>query len=569
MNVEQKEGKFVFSVNGQRALPAGKLLQLEVKTSDTIDPESGLKTPFWQMQDLDYLKTRDWSANFSEMGCFKTSTGLWLAKDKTRDKTNPGVLIVTTRSGKGEYFKLAPLIFKGWTIFNVTTTGIYVYIEGREVKLPKLKFLPKKIDVPHVVLTHYHVFSRSNKGRYEEDEQGRPALLDDWDVDKDGNVTVKKVLKPKEWTQADHILNHEWDATILDEAHRIKDRDAKWTVNLKKMKTAHRHIMTGTGFINRPDELWSLLNFLNRSEFSSYHRFMDHFCEIDTWSGFTQVVGVNQENKEEFRDLVRTVGVRRTLDEVMPNIREPLFQRHEIDLNPTQRKMYNEIKTALRTLDQQGAEINSPNVLSLLNRLRQITVATPQVVGTGFDRNTGRRVQHVRLVEPSSKLDTVMEILEGLEWDEENRHPLVVFSNFRDPLELLKARLDKHNEACDKMGMHEDMYMRYIHLQQEDNDQARMRKWREEFPSMKYRVFMSTLQLGGESINLTPARHVVFLDRSWSPKDNMQGIGRIRRPGQEGQPIVINIEANNTTDSYVERTNIRKHGWFSEVFGDE
>lgn len=78
---------------------------------------------------------------------------------------------------------------------------------------------------------------------------------------------------------------------------------------------------------------------------------------------------------------------------------------------------------------------------------------------------------------------------------------------------------------------------------------------------------MSTLQLGSESINLTSARHIIFLDRSWSPKDNSQGIGRVRRPGQEGQPIVINIEAEDTTDQLLEDKNVRKQGWFNEIFG--
>jgi SNF2 family DNA or RNA helicase len=89
------------------------------------------------------------------------------------------------------------------------------------------------------------------------------------------------------------------------------------------------------------------------------------------------------------------------------------------------------------------------------------------------------------------------------------------------------------------------------------------------FPSLEYRVFMSTLQLGGESISLTAARHVIFIDRSWSPKDNAQGIGRIRRPGQEGQPIVININANGTVDRYIHEVNNLKQGWFNEIFGNE
>jgi len=80
---------------------------------------------------------------------------------------------------------------------------------------------------------------------------------------------------------------------------------------------------------------------------------------------------------------------------------------------------------------------------------------------------------------------------------------------------------------------------------------------------------MSTLQLGSESINLTPARHVIFLDRSWSPKDNSQGIGRIRRPGQKGQPVVININARKTVDQYIEKVVTEKTEWFRSIFHDD
>ena len=78
---------------------------------------------------------------------------------------------------------------------------------------------------------------------------------------------------------------------------------------------------------------------------------------------------------------------------------------------------------------------------------------------------------------------------------------------------------------------------------------------------------MSTLQLGGESINLTPATYCIFLDRSWSPKDNMQGVGRVYRPGQEHAVEVIHINAVRTTDQRIEKTNEQKMGWFTEIFG--
>jgi SNF2 family DNA or RNA helicase len=106
---------------------------------------------------------------------------------------------------------------------------------------------------------------------------------------------------------------------------------------------------------------------------------------------------------------------------------------------------------------------------------------------------------------------------------------------------LIRDRFNKANENAMEMGFNPEYP--YIWMKESHSDQERFNMWNNLFPSMEYRVFMSTLQLGGESITLTAARHVIFLDRSWSPKDNAQGIGRIRRPGQEGQPVVININA--------------------------
>lgn len=501
----------------------------------------------WQEEDIAFLDGKPYSANWSEMGCKKTSTGLWVAEKKAielADGKPPSILIVTSRTGKGSYFQLAPGIMEDWTIFNVKTNGIWVLIDGTEIKLPGYEFLPKTINFPHVVITHYNLFSFCQAGKPKLDKQKNPIIKPDGTL----------VMMP--WKQADYIIDHEWDVVILDEAHRIKDRDAKQTRGIKKLKAKYRHVMTGTGFINRPDEIWSLLNFLDKKEFSSYWDFREKFCLEDEYNGYRTVEGIKPHMVPEFRKLVRTVGVRRTLDEVLPSIKKFVPIRMDVDLSPTQRKMYDGIVKELATLDKNGTPFYAPNVLAGLQRCRQICVATPEVISDYFDEKEQRRIMKIRLVEPSSKLDAVMDILDGLEWDDDNKQPLVIFSCFRDPLELLEKRFDKAG-------------IPFIHMKAEDNDETRYKKWAIDFPTKKYRVFMSTIQLGGESINLTPARHVCFLDRSWSPKDNTQAIGRVRRPGQIGEPIVINIEAAKTTDQRLERVNNVKHGWFMEIFGDE
>src|SRR5580765_410322 len=499
------------------------------------------------------------TANWSEMGCYKTSTGLWYLERKLAEMQkfkNPSVLIITSKGGKGTFLEAVPEILPDFQILNIETQSISLYKNGFMLKLPpdKLKFVPEEFAFPVVCLAHYDIFSRSNFGKVEIDEEGNPIK------DEKGGFKFKPPL------QADYIIAREWDFVWCDEFHRLKDRKARWTVNIKKVKSrVGRHGSTGTGFINRPDEIWSLLNWLDKKKYGSYWNFREEFCEVDDSDGYAKIVGCKPEKRDEFRQVVRSIGVRRTLDEVLPDIKFPIFKPEEVELNKEQRRMYNAIKMELAALDKNGVELHAANVLSLLQRLRQICVGTPEVTADYYDAALGRRIQKIRLTEPSSKLDKVMEILEGLQWDDEHKEPLVVFSCFKDPLELLKARLDKHNE----IAAGTDWEMPYIHLDVGDSDLVRYEKWFKTFPKMQHRVFMSTLQLGGESINLTPARHVVFLDRSWSPKDNNQGIGRIRRPGQKGQPVVIHINAINTTDQYVERVNDVKHGWFKQIFGKE
>ena len=504
------------------------------------------------------------SANWNEMGAKKTSTGLWLIQRLVNQLKieNASVLIVTTRSGKGTFFKLAPKLLPGFTIFNVQSQGLSVITvddDGKytETKLPpsKLKYVPEKLDFPCIFIAHYHIFSNSNHGKFELDKDGNPVR----------DETGAQVMLPA--MQADHMAKHPWTFAWLDEAHRIKDKDTKWTQSIKRVKATYKHVSTGTGFINRPNEIWSPLNFIDEKAFASYWAFHELFCDIDDSDGYSRIVGVKPEMKDDLRRIVRKYGPRKTLTEVMPHIKEPIFVEREVDLNPIQRKMYDEIKNELRALDQKGEPIHAANVLSLLQRLRAIAVATPEVVFDQYDPVLDRRVQRIKLVEPSSKLDDLMLLIDELEWDEEHKAPIVVFSNFVGPLQLLETRFNRANENAMEMGFPPEYP--YLWLKESDNDEIRYRKWAELFPTLEYRVFMSTLQLGGESISLTDAHHVVFLDRSWSPKDNMQGIGRIRRPGQEGQPIVININARNTTDQYIQAVNELKHGWFKQIFGEE
>jgi SWI/SNF-related matrix-associated actin-dependent regulator of chromatin subfamily A protein 2/4 len=481
----------------------------------------GYESTEWQ--DVDY------SADWSEMGCYKTTSGIWLAERRIEafGKTSftPRLLIITSRNGKGTYYDAIPktLELKGWRFFDVNVGGVTERVGDIVInkwEISEFVDFVQKIEEKCVILAHYHCFTNKSPVR--------------------------------QWL---HRLTYSY--IIVDEAHKIKNKDGQWTRHMKKLSAvAGRHVMTGTGFVNSPDEIWSLLNFLDPQRWSTYGGFRRYFCDEVDMGDYKEIIGVDREHRDEFRALVRSLGPRREMREVHKDIQEPIVSAREVDLNPIQRAMYDQIRLELYTLDQKGEPISSPNVLSLLNRLRQICVATPDKVDDYYDALKDRRVQVIRLIEPSSKLDEFMDLLNELRWDNEKKHKVVVFSQFKDPLELLEARLAAKNVP-------------YIHMLAKHNDEQRYKLWHDEWPKPNHQVFMSTLDLGGESINLTPGQYCVFLDRSWSPRANNQAIGRVYRPGQSEAAELIYINARRTTDQRMIATNERKTGWFKEIFGDE
>lgn len=438
--------------------------------------------------------------------CGKTTSALWLAEAKAKEVVGRGarVLIITTKSGKGTYFQTVPHVLPEWAFCNVQTKDVEWINGGNDPAADR------------IILAHYHCFTNSS--------QMRESL---------------EMVK--------------WDLIIVDEAHRIKNYKAQWSKNIKRLKAHNRHVMTGTGFINNPAEIWMLLHFLNRKEFPSYWKFRERYCNEIIVGGFRKIIGIKKNRKAEFQELVRTIGVRRTKSEVFKDLADPIKSVIDVQLSPTQRKMYNDVVRDLKTMDAEGYPITSPNVISALVRLRQIAVATPLVKNVTVDPNTGRRKMEIELTEPSSKIDALMEALESLEWDDERKDSCVIFTQFRDARALIAKRLDK-------------AHISYIALAQSDSDTARNEKVA-AFQRQEAQVFLTTLGLGSESITLTAASTAFMVDRSWSPATNAQAEARIHRPGQTGVAHIVSINAVSTVDQRIDKANATKTSWFIEIFG--
>ena len=64
---------------------------------------------------------------------------------------------------------------------------------------------------------------------------------------------------------------------IIDEAHRIKNENARFSKTVRSFHTQERLLITGTPLQNNLHELWALLNFLLPDIFSDSEQFDDWF----------------------------------------------------------------------------------------------------------------------------------------------------------------------------------------------------------------------------------------------------------------------------------------------------
>jgi SNF2 family DNA or RNA helicase len=357
-----------------------------------------------------------------------------------------------------------------------------------------------------------------------------------------------------------------WWHVIADEVHRGKNRKAQQTLNLKKLKTSYKTGLSGTPADNAPQDLWSILHWLYPKIWSSYHRFTNYFVKIQKHtmgtctaagctdyhkSGFQKIVGV--ANVGELHQAMAPYYLRRTKEEVIKDLPDKYYTTIEVDLAPRQRKIYDQMKESmLAWVGQHEHEpVAAPVVIAQLTRLKQFALAYAEVepVRKMVD-GEWRTFDKIKLMDPSSKLDVVMEkVLDNPE------QQFVVFSESKQIINLLNLRLTAAKVS-------------HV-LLTGDTPQSEREANIDKFQAGKARVFAGTIHAGGEGITLTAASTVIFLDRTWNPSRNKQAEDRCHRIGQKSAVHVIDIVARDTVDGGRLQQLDLKWGWLKELLGDK
>lgn len=325
-----------------------------------------------------------------------------------------------------------------------------------------------------------------------------------------------------------------WDIVIVDEAHFIKSKSSKRSKAVRDLKRGRMFLLTGSPMLNRPDELWALLNACDPSRFPRYYPFVNRFCVMGGWKS-KQIVGA--KNKDELRGLLQEYMIRRLKKDCL-DLPDKQVIPIIVELHPEQRKAYDQMDAELKLeIPGDPTPMEAENILTKMLRLKQIC-ATPASIG---------------LPDNSYKLDKAMEMCEEFVTDSESPTPVVVFTQFRAVQRAMGARLDAAG-------------IPYWAMNGDTPKDKRIELVNEWAANPQPGVIMIMLQMG-VGLNLTAANKAIFIDRLYVPKLNEQAEDRCHRIGANlTKPVqIFNIVARDTVEERIEKILAAKRKLFDSV----
>ncbi|HKI05732.1 MAG TPA: DEAD/DEAH box helicase [Thermoanaerobaculia bacterium] len=312
------------------------------------------------------------------------------------------------------------------------------------------------------------------------------------------------------------LRQREFDYVILDEAQAIKNAASQTAQAARLLRGRHRLALSGTPVENHLGELWSLLGFLN--------------------PGLLGASPLLATRSEELRDpdpgarellarALRPFILRRTKEQVAPELPAKVEQTLFCELPPKQRRHYDELRDHYRTalgsrIDEQGLGRNKILVLEALLRLRQ-AACHPGLLDPD------------RAHEPSAKLDLLVPQLHEILAE---GHKALVFSQFTSFLALLRDRLDREGVS-------------YLYL--DGRTRARREKVETFQSDPTCQLFLISLKAGGLGLNLTAADYVYLLDPWWNPAVESQAIDRAHRIGQTRPVFASRLVVRDTVEEKI------------------
>ncbi|MCZ6617069.1 MAG: DEAD/DEAH box helicase, partial [Gammaproteobacteria bacterium] len=316
----------------------------------------------------------------------------------------------------------------------------------------------------------------------------------------------------------ERLADIEWHSVVLDEAQNIKNAATKRAQAARRLNAQFRLATTGTPIQNNLMDLHSLFSFLNPGLLGSAAQFRTRFQLPIERDGDAEV-------RSRLRRLISPFMLRRTKTEVLDDLPSRTEITLHVELSQPEATLYEALRRrAVQELE--AGEKKSPagsrhlQVLAHLTKLR-LACCHPKLVHDSAEFGSAKLAVFA---------ETLTELLE-------NRHKVLVFSQFVMHLKIIEAHLEES-------GIH------YHYLDGRTSVKTRAKRIA-EFQNGEGDVFLISLKAGGTGLNLTAADYVIHMDPWWNPAVEDQASDRAHRIGQTRPVTIYRLVTTGTVEEQI------------------
>lgn len=291
-----------------------------------------------------------------------------------------------------------------------------------------------------------------------------------------------------------------WKSCVIDEAHRLKNRNCKLLEGLRLFSFDHRVLLTGTPLQNNVEELFSLLNFLEPQQFSSSEVFVQEFGDLKT-----------EDQVIKLKAILKPMMLRRLKEDVEKSLAPKEETIIEVELTNIQKKYYRAIlEKNFSFLNKGATNSNIGNLMNTMMELRKCCIHpflinnAEEQITYEFKETKGQHfTQFDTMVQSSGKLVLIDKLLPRLK---ENGHRVLIFSQMVRCLDILEDYLVQKRYPFERIDGRIRGSLR----------QAAIDRYSK--PGSDRFVFLLCTRAGGLGINLTAADTVIIFDSDFNPQ---------------------------------------------------
>ena len=316
----------------------------------------------------------------------------------------------------------------------------------------------------------------------------------------------------------------QYETVVIDEAHKLKNKNSSMFKTMSQLQTAYRLMMTGTPVQNNIVELWTLLKFLNPDWIWSEEDFVDEFGDLQS-----------AEQLSRLHEIIRPFLLRRCKEDVIKELPPKVETLIKVKLTTVQKMNYKAVVENNRAFLSTGkGKALAPSLNNIMMLLRKVC-NHPYLLQGAEERALSPLMtwqeRAEQLIKSSSKLILLDKLLKKLR---EHGHKVLIFSQMTKMLDVLED------------------YLRYRGYNYERIDGGiggqKRQQGIDRFQDLRFDrfVFLLSTKAGGVGINLTKADTCVIYDSDWNPQNDLQAQARCHRIGQEKNVMVYRLLTEGT-----------------------